>query len=306
MYRETKMRSVGLAIALLLLAGPALRAADDLAGVKARGTLRHLAIPYANFNTGAGDGLEVEMMKLFAAELGVKYEYIDTSWKQIIGDLTGKTVKPQGQKVEILGETPIRGDVIANGFTVLPWREQIVAFSTPTFPTQVWLVTKSDSPLAPIVPSGRLEDDIAAVKKLLAGRTVLGMPGTCLDPELYDLAKIGAAPKNFTGGLNDLAPALLQDEAESVLLDVPDCLVALRKWPGKFKVIGPLSEVQTMATAFAPGATELHAAYERFLAKCKQNGTYARLVQHYYPDVFSYFPEFFRDCAPAAGEPARK
>jgi membrane-bound lytic murein transglycosylase MltF len=48
--------------------------AGDLADVKARGVLRHLGIPYANFVTGSGDGLDVEVMRRFAAYLGVKYE----------------------------------------------------------------------------------------------------------------------------------------------------------------------------------------------------------------------------------------
>ena len=43
----------------------ALRAAD-LQEVKQRGVLRHLGIPYANFVTGSGDGLDVELVKLFA------------------------------------------------------------------------------------------------------------------------------------------------------------------------------------------------------------------------------------------------
>ncbi len=94
--------------------------AQDLADVKARGVLRHLGVPYANFVTGSGDGMDVEIMQLFASYLGVKYEYVRTDWDDCIGDLTGKKVRPKAGGVEVLAEVPVRGDVIANGMTVLP------------------------------------------------------------------------------------------------------------------------------------------------------------------------------------------
>jgi len=61
-------------VVLLLFSARISRA--DLAEVKQRGTLRHLGIPYANFVTGAGDGMDVELMQRFAQHLGVKYRYV--------------------------------------------------------------------------------------------------------------------------------------------------------------------------------------------------------------------------------------
>jgi hypothetical protein len=46
-------------------------------------------------------------------------------------------------------------------------------------------------------------------------------------------------------------PALIAGESESTLLDVPDAPIALQKWTGQVKIIGPISEVQMMACAFA-------------------------------------------------------
>jgi hypothetical protein len=40
--------------------------AADLAEIKQRGEIRHIGIRYANFVTGAGDGLDVELMQGFA------------------------------------------------------------------------------------------------------------------------------------------------------------------------------------------------------------------------------------------------
>jgi ABC-type amino acid transport substrate-binding protein len=267
---------------------------EDLPYIQKQGVLRHLGIPYANFVTGSGDGLEVELVKLFAEHLGVKYEYVQTSWETVIGDLTGKVVKPRGENIEIIGEAPIKGDIVATGLTIIPWREKIVDFSTPTFPTQVWLVTRSESSLLPIKPSEDVKKDILTVKGLLKGYVVLGKLNTCLDPSLYKLEETGSVVKLFNGGLNELAPAVLAGEADYTLLDVPDTLVALKKWPGRIKIIGPLSPIQRMGYAFSKSSPQLREAFNQFFARCVQDGTYEKLVQKYYPAVFEYYSGFFQ------------
>lgn len=55
-----KFRIACLALGLLSLVSLAARA--DLKEIQARGEMRHLGIPYANFVTGAGDGFDVELM----------------------------------------------------------------------------------------------------------------------------------------------------------------------------------------------------------------------------------------------------
>ncbi|MCX5891885.1 MAG: transporter substrate-binding domain-containing protein [Deltaproteobacteria bacterium] len=267
--------------------------AGDLQDIKARGVLRHLGIPYANFVTGSGDGLDVELTKLFAQHLGVKYQYVDSSWDSVIGDLTGKKVKANGDDIKVLGEVPIKGDIIASGFTILNWRKKIVNFSTPTFPNQIWLVARADSPLKPIVPHESVEKDITAVRALLKGRSLLGKASTCLDPSLYNLKVTGARIKLFPGSLNDLAPAVIKGDSELTLLDVPDALVALEKFPGKIKIIGPITDKQYMGCAFAKNAPELRDAFNRFLEQAKADGTYLALVKRYYPKVFNYYRDFF-------------
>lgn len=266
----------------------------DLSEIRKSGVLRHLGVPYAHFVTGSGDGMDVELVSLFAQRLGLKYVYVETSWKTVIGDLTGKRVTPKGKDVAVTGHVSIKGDIIANGLTRIPWREKVVAYSTPTFPTQVWLLARADAPIKPITPSGDLQKDIAAVKATLHGRSVLGKVGTCLQPSLYGLKEAGAKVRLFNGKLNELAPAVINGEAETTILDVPDALIALEKWPGKIKVIGPISEPQVMGVGFRPDAPKLLAAFNRFLETCRKNGTYLRLVKKYYPNVFLYYPDFFK------------
>jgi ABC-type amino acid transport substrate-binding protein len=269
--------------------------AGDLQDVKKSGVLRHIGIPYANFVTGDGDGMDVELMQKFAKSLGVRYQYVKSDWDTIVGDLIGKKVKTGGETVEILTETPVRGDLIANGFTILPWRQTVVDFSRPTFPSQIWLVARADSKIRPIKPTNHIDRDIAQVKSLLKGRKVLALKKTCLDPDLYNLSATGADVVCFTGSLNELAPAIINGVAEMTILDVPDALIALDKWPGKIKIIGPISPRQEMAAAFPKNSVQLREAFDQFLRQCRKDGSYDRIVKKYYPTAFAFFPEFFKN-----------
>ncbi|MCK8601949.1 transporter substrate-binding domain-containing protein [Desulfoferrobacter suflitae] len=267
--------------------------AGDLKEVKEKGVVRHLGVPYANFVTGSGDGLDVEMVKLFAEHLGVRYEYVQTTWDDVIPDLSGKKVRPVGDEVEIIGEVPIKGDIAANGLTILPWREKVIDYSEPTFPNQVWLIARADAPLNPIQPSGDVEKDIAAVKAQLKGSEIMGMADTCLDPVLYGLDKTGAVCTSFKGSVNELVPAVINGEATGTIQDVADALLAVEKWPGKVKIIGPVSAMQNMGYGFSKNSPELRAAFNEFFKQCVHDGTYNRIVEKYYPAIFNYYPEFF-------------
>jgi ABC-type amino acid transport substrate-binding protein len=279
----------------LLLASTGIAGTGDLDQVRRDGVLRHLGIPYANFVTGAGDGLDVELIRGFAEHIGVRYEFVNTDWSRAFGDLTGRHARRAGSNAERFGNTPIRGDLIANGMTVLGWREQVVAFSEPTFPSGVWLIARAESAVSPIRPSGLMATDIVETKSRLAGVSVLALANTCLDPGLYNLAATRAdvrlVPKERK--LNEMVPALLNDDGETTLLDVPDALIALQRWPGQIKVIGPISGDQQMAAAFRPSSPRLRKAFNDYLAGIRADGSYARLVEKYYPSVFDYFPGAF-------------
>ncbi len=271
--------------------------ARDLPEIRAAGELRHLGVRYANFVTGDGQGFDVELVQGFARSLGVKYRFVESDWSSVIGDLLGRRVT--------LGEdghardgaaTQRRGDLIATGLTVLDWRSERLAFSESTFPTGVWLVVRADSPLQPIVPAGSRAQDIALTRVLLDGQSVLAVENSCLDPRLYRLADSGARVHLVDNqlNLNELVPRLLSRKADATLLDVPDALIALDKWPGEIKILGPISGEQVMAAAFAPDAPQLRAAFDRYLAQIRRDGRYRRLVEKYYPAAPLYFPEFFR------------
>ena len=269
--------------------------AADLDEIKARGELRHIGIRYANFVTGSGDGFDVEIMQGFAHRLGVKYTLVYSDFYNVIRDLLGKDAVRKDGEVLLTGDYTIKGDVIATGFTVLPWREQILNYSDATFPSQVLLVAPSNAPFQPIHDGADVADDIKATTQLIGSHSLLVMERTCLDPANYGLTGIGLDLKAYTKStnLNEMVPALLGSEAQLTLLDVPDAILDLRKWAGKIKVLGPVSKPQTLAAAFPKDAVKLRNAYNDYLRDLKANGEYDRLVDKYYPGIRRFLPDFF-------------
>lgn len=278
--------------------------ARDLAEIKADGVLRHIGIPYANFiisyEEGSKtiiDGFDVELMKGFAKKLGVKYQFVEASWSNSFTLLTGRNAQYSNTGLvrgHVIHEP--KGDVLASGTTILPWRKEVVDFSKDYFPSAVWLVARTDSSLTPITPSGSITQDIITVKELIKDHDVLAMRQTCLDPDLYNLYDTeGNIILPVTElKLNEMIPAILNNDAESTLLDVPDILIGLEKWPGETKVIGPISEDQKMGVAFRKDSPELRKAFNEYLKGIQLTGEYNLLVKKYYPSVFNFYPDFFK------------
>ncbi|MDO6678220.1 transporter substrate-binding domain-containing protein [Shewanella sp. 4_MG-2023] len=276
--------------------------AYDLQEVKESGVLRHIGVPYANFviqypqnEKTVLTGLDVELMQGFAEYLDVEYQFVEASWSNLIGKINGQNAIFVDKNIQLGSKEAIQGDVISNGYTILDWRTQLVDFSEVYFPSAVWLVARTDSSLQPIKPSGSITTDIQTVKSKLLGRDVLAMKQSCLDPDLYNMAQTGAniiLPVKARK-LNEMVPAILNQDAESTLLDVPDTLIALQKWSGEIKVIGPISEEQRMAVAFRKNSPELRKAFNTYFKTTLVNGSYIKLVKKYYPDVFYFYPQFF-------------
>lgn len=281
--------------AALMAAGVSQALAADLKEIQARGEIRHLGIRYANFVTGDGDGFDVELVKGFAKQIGVRYKLVYTDFYSVIPDLLGKKVVRNGNETTLEGTLPVKGDIIATGFTVLPWRQSVLLYSEPTFPSQVLLVSRADAPYKPIQEGRNIEEDIRATKSMIGKKTLLVMEGTCLDPAGYGLKGVGIDLKayNKSTNLNEMVPALLNREAELTLLDVPDAILDLQRWAGKIKVLGPISGEQELAAAFPKSSPELRAAFNTYLRSIRADGTYDKLVDKYYPGIRRYFPEFF-------------
>lgn len=273
---------------------PALARAD-LADVLARGELRHIAVPYGNFVTGTGEGLDVELVRGFAMHLGVRYSLVMSTFRTATRDLIGADLRPSPAGTLRVGSYPVRGDLLAAGFTRLPWREEAMRFSSPTFPSQVFLVAPVGNRARPITPSSSPTEDVARTRALIGQQTVLVMKGTLLDP-----ASLGLDPAqvrlHFHGGdgnFNELIPAMLKGDADLALVDLPNALFEQPRWGAQMKILGPLTLPLELAVAFPKHSPQLHAAFDEYLAELRADGRFERLVHKYYPTARRQYPGYF-------------
>lgn len=282
--------------------GAQLSVARDLDQIKEAGVLRHIGIPYSNFiiysetnGVQTLSGLDVELMQGFAQHLEVDYQFVPATTTNYFGKLIGQEVFRKGSSV-VFGElVPIEGDILACGMTILDWRKKVVDFADDSFPSAIWLVARGDSDLQPIIPTGSTVEDIKNVKKRIKGRDVLTLDQSCIDSSLYNLAETGANILFFDRhrNLNEMAPAIINNDAELGLLDVADALKSLQKWPGKIKVIGPISDHQFMAPMFRKTSPLLRQEFNKYLQSIKENGDYLQLIKKYYPSIFFFYSEYF-------------
>ncbi|WP_415226168.1 transporter substrate-binding domain-containing protein [Psychromonas sp.] len=291
-----------LALSLTLIFSAGQVSARDLPEIKKSGVLRHIGVPYANFVNLYSEGgkqiqggLDVELIQGFAAHLGLKYQFVSAQWSTVFGLLNGRNAQYINNQIVWGEEVAIEGDILANGATILEWRKEVVDFSDAYFPSAVWLIARTDSQLQPIIPSGQINEDIRQVKAMLKGHDVLAMKQSCLDPDLYnmELTDANIILPTRERKLNEMVPAIINNDAESTLLDVPDALIALQKWSDEIKVIGPISPAQQMAIGFRKDSPQLRAAFNAYLKKIRADGSYNIMVEKYYPSVFHFYGNFF-------------
>ncbi|UZP68167.1 transporter substrate-binding domain-containing protein [Desulfovibrio mangrovi] len=278
---------------LLFCADSSPSAAVTLQEIRERGVLRHIGFPYSQFVTENRNGLDVDLIRLFAKHLGVRYEFVESTPDTIFADLTGKQYRQNGAELLFTDPASILGDIAANGLTVTPLRSSILHFSNPTFPTQVWLLAKAESPLSPIAPTATIDEDIRQVLKQIGGKAILGIKNTSIDPHMYGIQHTGARIRYSSSVFSLHITTLMNEDVDAILVDVPNALAALNTWPGKLKVIGPVSKEQHMAAAFAPESVELLEEFNIFLQNCMADGSYDVLINKYYPDAARYFDTYF-------------
>lgn len=267
-----------------------------LTEIRARGELQHLGVPYARFANNDADGLDCVLIRRFAQHLGVRYKFIPTSWEDAIPDLTGKRPAPSGIGQPV---TRIRGDILANGLSMIPDRQKYVVFSKPTFTAQVWLLAKPDTDIKPIQPTGSIEKDIEITIAKTAGKTVYGIKDLCIDVNLFPkLLETAKAAVNIPLQTLPQPISFLKSPYTIFLMESPSALMALGMWPYSFKIIGPVAKQQNMGAAFAPDSIELRNEFDRFFVELWKSGEYQKLVLRYYPNSFQYFKKFFTKSSP--------
>lgn len=103
--------------------------------IKAAGQVRvciwpdYYSITYRNTRTGALEGIDIEMARELAADLGVKVEFVDSSFKTLIADLTED-----------------RCDVSMHGIGITPARQEKLDFSRPHLLSGIYAITTKTNP----------------------------------------------------------------------------------------------------------------------------------------------------------------
>lgn len=246
------MKLAGAVLALVVV--PAVSAAD-LAEIKARGSLRTLAVVLnqedAFMSTTPGVGFDREVLEGFCALHRLRLEVV--------------TLAGWGALVPSLQQD--KGDVIAGRFNVTPSRLELIDFTAEVFPSRHVVLTRKPF---------RVVGGIADLKTLKVGT----VKGTSMAEAV---AAAGVPPANVddtipTGTLPD---ALRTGRVQAVVLGVENAMAEQKQDPalqlGTF--VGPPS---SLAYGVRKGDAALLAALNDYIANLRRSPTWNRLVVKYF------------------------
>ena len=252
--------SLGALTAALAIAGLAPAAADDLAAIRARGTLRVVFGSYGmpeaiSLAPGTPPGFEREMLEGFAALHRLKVEFVPvaTGGERIPALLAGK------------------GDLVAGGLGVTAERRKVVDFTTEVFPSRHVAVTRR--PHAPITTLAELRKvRVGSMKGSSWAETVVaaGVPKGNID------ASFATA--------EEVLQALRSGKVDAVVMAVGWALLEKRKDPeielGLF-----LGDMTGRAWAVRKDTPQLLQALDEYVSNMRHSPTWNRLVVKYYGEL---------------------
>ena len=241
------------AAVVLLLAVPV--GASDLEAVKARGSLRVLAVdlkePDEFFQFKGNPGFDREILEGFATLHRVRLEPVAiAAWDDLVPALLAD-----------------RGDLVAGRFTVTEERRRRIAFTRETFPTRNVVLTRKPTP-----PVTSLE----ALRALRVG-TVRGSSMA----EAVARAGVPEANVDDTIRPGGLPSALAAGKVKAIVLGVEYAVVARRDDPqieiGMF--VGPPG---SLAYGLRKEDAALLAALDAYIENLRRTATWNRLVLKYF------------------------
>jgi ABC-type amino acid transport substrate-binding protein len=236
---------------------PRFTQAADLGDIRARGTLKVLAVrqdPTPEFFsvTGGEPGFDREILEAFGRAQGVKVDFVAlTSWDELLPSLL------EG-----------KGDLIAGRVSNTPARARLIDFTAEVFPTRDMIFTVAPQPV------------ISTRAELLALPKIGTLRGSSMVESLRALgvpdAKIAfpAVPEKF--------PEMMANRewpAGAWVLEA--AMVWQRRIPG-MQIGMFLGEPQSLAYGVKKGSPQLLAALNDHLKLVRQSGTWNRLTVKYF------------------------
>jgi len=249
--RRPALRTLG--AALLVAAGlaagwaPAASAADLLATVKARGTLKvALEGTYPPFNykdqkTGQLAGYDVDVARLLAARLGLKVEFVSSEWASILAGLSAN-----------------KYDVIISQVGINPKREQAFDFSTPYIYSMPQLIVRKDEKAVYASLADLKGKKLGVGQGSVYEQQAKAVPG-------IDVRSYAAAPDTMSDLASGRLDAALNDSLMSAYL------LKISKLP--IKAGAQVGAVERMGIPFHKGNPEFKAALNKALADVAADGS---------------------------------
>jgi ABC-type amino acid transport substrate-binding protein len=128
-------RAIALACLWLALLSSTGRAADRLASIQQRGALRvciwpdYYTISYRNPRTGSLQGIDIDMARALAADLGVELQFVESSFAQLMDNMQNDTC-----------------DIAMHAVGITDARDAVMDFSEPHLRSGIYAVTQKDHP----------------------------------------------------------------------------------------------------------------------------------------------------------------
>ena len=238
--------------------------ADTLDEVRKRGTLvvgtEAAYVPYEFFKDGQIVGYDPDIMATIGSKLGVKAQFIDTAWSGIIPALyAGKF------------------DCIVSAMTITQPRAEKVLFSMPYADASNVILLRADE--STIKTADDLSGKIIGVQ---LGSAAAGIIKT-FEAKLKAAGKPGYASVKEYEHYPEAYQDLLNKRVDAVVNSKSTIMVVMRDAPGKFKMIGGVSEITAyFGMAFRKEDGALRDFVNTQLGAMKQDGTLAKLQEKWF------------------------
>ncbi|HUB13250.1 MAG TPA: transporter substrate-binding domain-containing protein [Acetobacteraceae bacterium] len=263
MRRRTLLTGAG---AAGLLSLPAIRPAraDAMADAKKRGVLEigteAAYVPYEFFKDGAIVGYDPDIMALICPKLGVKPHFIDTAWSGIIPALyAGKF------------------DCIVSAMTITAPRAEKVLFSMPYADASNVILLRANE--TKIATADDLSGKIVGVQ---LGSAAAGIIKT-FEAKLKAKGMPGYASVKEYEHYPEAYQDLINGRVDAVVNSKSTMMVVMRDAPGKFKMIGGVSDITAyFGMAFRKEDGALRDFVNENLAAMKTDGTLAKLQMKWF------------------------
>lgn len=230
-------------------------AAGEIEAIRAAGKLRvciwpdYFGISYRNPRTGDLQGVDIDLSRAFARELGVGLEYVETDFNRLVEDLNGN-----------------RCDAAMMGVGVTTSRLQRLDFSAPYLRSDIFAIVTKSSPI-----QNWSELDVP-------GRVIVVQQGTFMEPVMRKQLK--RASLVAVQRPNEREREVQSGRADAFMTDYPYSRRMLMNtdWARVVEPNEPIS-MTDYAYAVAKGRGELLARLNAFVAAVKSDGRLASAAQ---------------------------